>query len=622
MIPFPSIDGDAYRNGLRAFLEGETEAGLERAYEIGRRAMASGVGVLDLALLHWTAILESLPASAVPDPTRTVIHRGGRYLAEALAAYEMALRGFREANTKLHQIASQLERRVDERTRELQGSEERYRRLFHASPLPMWVFDEETLAFLAVNESAVRHYGYTADEFAGMTIRDIRPEQELPALADALKEARERFELGTWRHRKKDGTVISVEVRAHPITFSGRRARLVLVNDITERRQLEDQLRQAQKMEAIGRLAGGIAHDFNNLLSVVLTYSNLLAQGLASDDRMRADLAEIERAGQRAAALTRQLLAFSRQQVLEPRIVDLNEVVLNMDRMLRRLIGEDIELVTRPGSGLRPVRVDPGQIEQVLMNLVVNARDAMPQGGKLTIETANVDLDSAYARDHVGARPGPHILLAVSDTGTGMDKATLARVFEPFFTTKEKGKGTGLGLSTAFGIVSQSGGSIGVASEPGKGTAFRVYLPESRDARGGESPAKTAQPMTLAGNETILLVEDEEQVRTLVRTILGDRGYAVLESQDGDEALRIGAEHSGPIHLLLTDVVLPGMSGRILAEKLAARRVGVKVLYMSGYTDDAAETSRILAPGVHFLQKPITPEALTRKVREVLDAQS
>ncbi len=380
----------------------------------------------------------------------------------------------------------------------------------------------------------------------------------------------------------------------------------------------EEQLRHAQKMEAVGRLAGGVAHDFNNLLSVILTYSTLLMDGLRPGDPIRDDLAEIRKAGERATSLTRQLLAFSRQQVLEPKIVSLDQVITDMGKMLQRLIGEDIELIVRSPPSLGLVKVDKGQVEQVLMNLVVNARDAMPQGGKITIETGDVDLDETYAREHVGVAAGPHVMLAVSDTGTGMDRTTQARIFEPFFTTKEKGKGTGLGLSTVFGIVKQSGGNIWVYSEPGKGTTFKVYFPQISDA--GEPLAKTAPtPMAASrGTETILLVEDEEQVRGIVRAILRREGYEVLEAQGGADALLISEKHPGPIHLLLTDVVMPQMSGRDLAQRLATTRPELKVLYMSGYTDNSIVHHGILEPGIAFLQKPITPQALATKVRDVL----
>ena len=380
----------------------------------------------------------------------------------------------------------------------------------------------------------------------------------------------------------------------------------------------EEQFLQAQKMEAVGRLAGGVAHDFNNLLSVILGYCELMADDPQVEEGVRADVQEIARAGQRASDLTRQLLAFSRQQVLAPAVVELNEILADVEPMLVRLLGEDIELrfVSRPGLG--KVLVDPGQLEQVILNLAVNARDAMPRGGTLTLETDDVELDAAYAAEHPEATPGPHVMLAVTDTGTGMDAATRARIFEPFFTTKEKGKGTGLGLSTVFGIVRQSGGTVWVYSEPGHGTTFKIYLPRTREAVvSSVAPPPDPSPR---GTETVLLAEDDGPLRLLVRTALARLGYQILEAQSADEALLLCARFSGPIHLLLTDVVMPKVGGRELAERLAEQRPDTRVLFMSGYTDDTVVRHGVLAAGIAFLQKPVTPQSLARKVREVLDA--
>jgi two-component system cell cycle sensor histidine kinase/response regulator CckA len=382
----------------------------------------------------------------------------------------------------------------------------------------------------------------------------------------------------------------------------------------------EEQLRQAQKMEAMGSLAGGVAHDFNNLLSIVLSYSELCAEGLQAGDRMREDLQQITEAGLRAAGLTRQLLAFSHQQVLEPVVLDLNVVFGKMEQMLRRLIGEDVEFVSQIGRDLRRIRADVGQVEQVIMNLVVNARDAMPRGGTLTVTTRDVSLDETYASQHVGVKPGAHVLLTVSDTGTGMDRATLARIFEPFFTTKEVGKGTGLGLATVFGIMRQSGGSICVNSELGVGTTFEVYFPMVEGAlsrRRSEAPALDRE--SLFGTETVLLVEDDERVRSLVRAILLKFGYLVLEAHTAGDAFLVSEQHQGVIDLLLTDVVMPRMSGRQLADRLLLARPEMKVLYMSGYTNDAVVRHGVSNSTIAFIQKPITPEPLMRKIREVLN---
>ena len=388
--------------------------------------------------------------------------------------------------------------------------------------------------------------------------------------------------------------------------------------DITDRKRLEDQLRQSQKMEAIGALAGGVAHDFNNLLTVINGYCEIVLADPAVTRSSREMVREIHRAGDRAAALTRQLLAFSRKQVLAPQVLDVNALVREATKMLRRMIGEDIDLTTTLDPGLGRVKADPGQVEQVIMNLVVNARDAMPTGGQLTIETRNVELDAAYVRQHLGVRAGPCILLAVTDTGVGMDAATQAHIFEPFFTTKGPGKGTGLGLSTVFGIVKQSNGHIELYSEPGHGTTFKVYLPLlTEDASTRASPLAILE--VPRGTETILLAEDEEAIRDLARIALQSFGYTLLEAANGEEALRIAAAHPTPIDLLVTDVVMPKLSGQELAERLQKVHPGMKVLYISGYTDDAIVRHRIVAEGVAFLHKPFVPSTLARKVREVLD---
>jgi two-component system, cell cycle sensor histidine kinase and response regulator CckA len=393
---------------------------------------------------------------------------------------------------------------------------------------------------------------------------------------------------------------------------------LGVYTDVTEGRRLEEQLRQSQKMEAVGQLAGGVAHDFNNLLTVINGFGELLLSRLPPGDPSRDLAGQITKAGDRAAALTRQLLAFSRRQVVAPRVLDLNAVVSDLEKMLRRVIGEDVGLAVRLRPGLGRVRADAGQLEQALVNLAVNARDAMPQGGKLSIETADAELDEGYARSHAGVAPGRYVLLAVSDTGHGMTEGVKARIFEPFFTTKGVGKGTGLGLAMVYGIVKQAGGHVEVYSEVGVGTTFKLYLPLAEEEARPSRPSSTPG-LARGGSETVLLAEDEDAVRALTRTVLQGKGYSVLEAADGEGALRVAAAHAGPIHLLVSDVVMPGLGGRGLAERVLALRPGLRVLYLSGYTDDAVVRHGVLHENVNFLQKPFAVAALAQKVREVLD---
>ncbi len=508
----------------------------------------------------------------------------------------------------------------------LHDSEVAHRLLFDASPLPLFVFDVETLAPLAVNEAALLLYGYSHDEFMSINVSDLAVDGRESAQA-RLAASGEEAAAGTSRYRRRDGSQFVAEYTTRALPFAGHRARIAVIKDITAQlmgeealQRTEEQLRQAQKMEAVGRLAGGVAHDFNNVLSVILSYGDLLLAQMNPSEPMREEVLEIAKAGRRAAALTRQLLMFSRQQVLAPKVLDLNEVLTNMDKMLQRILGADVDLVSRLTQPLGSVLVDPSHIEQVIMNLAVNARDAMPIGGKLTMETSNIVLDEAYAHDHLGVKPGPHVMLAVTDTGTGMDKATMGRIFEPFFTTKEAGKGTGLGLSTVFGIVQQSGGSVWVYSEPGHGTTFKIYLPQVDGAVDLARP--TVAPKTLRGSETILLVEDDEQVRTVARGILVRSGYHVIEARNAGEALLHAEKYPGRIHLLLSDVVMPHMSGPELAKRLAQGRPDMSVLCMSGYTDDSIVRHGVLEGRIAFVQKPITPESLTMKVREVLESSA
>jgi PAS domain S-box-containing protein len=419
---------------------------------------------------------------------------------------------------------------------------------------------------------------------------------------------------------KKDGSMFSVSLTSAPLrSASGETVgAVILFRDATERRRLEEQLLHAQKLEAVGRLAGGIAHDFNNLLSVIAGYGELVLADLQEPGPARSRVLEILRATERATGLTRQLLAFGRKQVIEPKVLDLNATAQDAERMLRRLIGEDIDIALKLAPDLGRIRADSGQIEQVIINLAVNARDAMPRGGKLTIETTNVTLDEDAVRGYVDVKPGHYVRLCVSDTGVGMDRETREHLFEPFFTTKEAGRGTGLGLATVYGIVKQSGGHVWVYSEPGWGTTFKVYFPLYGDVTEPGRPALEAGPAP-GGTETILVVEDDEMIRSLIRDILESTGYRVLVADDPESGMKLIGEQE-EIHLLLTDLILPGMSGRELVDKVMELKPEIRVLFMSGYSDEAVARHGILEPGLAFLQKPFSRDALVRKVREVLDS--
>jgi PAS domain S-box-containing protein len=498
---------------------------------------------------------------------------------------------------------------------------------------PSFIFTKDREGrFTLVNEALAEAFGTSVGELLGKTDADLtsNPEELEHFRRDDLEiinglqkkfipeeiitdaSGRQRW-LETFKRPilSKDGSVSQI---------------LGVANDITARKHAEEallrseeQLRQALKMEAVGKLAGGIAHDFNNLLTAITGHSELCLRKLKAEDPLYRRIEQIKKAGDRAGALTRQLLAFSRKQILQPEVLDLNHIVVEMNKMLHRLIGEDINLLLGLAADLGKVKADPNQVEQVLMNLAVNARDAMPTGGKLTIETSNVHLDDDYVGGHVSVPPGQYVLLAVSDTGCGMDAETQARIFEPFFTTKEVGKGTGLGLATVYGIVKQSGGSIWVYSELGRGTTFKVYLPTVEGAVAKPSIDLDSHER-FEGVETVLLVEDEEAVRDMVSEMLGESGYKVLEAKNGREALTLSKQYDGEIHLMLTDVVMPEMSGRELAEQLTPLRQEMKVLYMSGYTDDAIVHHGVLDEGTAFIGKPFSPHSLARKVREVLDA--
>ena len=466
-------------------------------------------------------------------------------------------------------------------------------------------------------------FGYTPEEWLADSEHWVRhvAEEDHP-LVEAAEEncmRAKRFQ-AEYRLKRKDGRIIWVSDNAvfvpgsesHPLMEG-------IIVDITERRVLEDQLQQARRMEAVGRLAGGVAHDFNNLLTIIKGYVELALNRIGGQPELRGNIQQIADAAERAVTLVRQLLAFSRKQVLKPKVLDLNGVVLNMDKMVRRLMSENIEMRTSVEKNLGAVKADPGQIEQVILNLIVNARDAMPDGGKLWIETRNVELDSGMANDQASIKPGLYVMLSVRDTGVGISAETLPHIFEPFYTTKGSSRGTGLGLSTVYGIVKQSGGHIEVASELGKGTTFKVFLPRVEEAAQRPQKAEWAEPATGAGGETILLVEDEPAVRELARTVLSEQGYTVIEAQNSEDAVRLAGRHRSEIHLLLTDVMMPGMSGRDLAKHLTALHPYLRVLYMSGYTHNVIGENGTLEEGLSFLQKPFSPKALTLRVRETLD---
>jgi PAS domain S-box-containing protein len=486
-------------------------------------------------------------------------------------------------------------------------------------PALLWTTDTE-LRFSSAVGAALESLGLRSNELTGKTLFEYFQTKDpefspIAAHKKALRGESVTYEL-EWQRRVFE---------SHVQPFRGSEGELIgvigVALDITDRKHLADQLRQAQKMQAVGELAGGVAHDFNNLLMVVKGHAEMLLERLPKSSTERSNVEQIQTAAERAASLTAQLLAFSRKQVLQPRVLDLNEVVGGMIQMVSRVIGENIELAFMPGARLGSVKADPSQIEQVVLNLVVNARDAMPQGGRLTIETASVELDKNYTVQHAIVEPGPYVMLTVTDTGCGMDAKTQARIFEPFFTTKEQGKGTGLGLATVYGVIKQSGGYIWVYSESGRGTTFKIYLPKITAKVEALTAVKTI-PAPASGSETILFVEDEQSVRELVREYLSARGYSVLEASDGIQALDIAAAHPGAIQLLVTDVVMPRLSGRELASQIATARRDLKVLYISGYTDDSIFRHGVLEGGMEFLQKPFNLRTLAQKIREILDGET
>jgi hypothetical protein len=520
----------------------------------------------------------------------------------------------RRAMTEAHALEER-----DAAALEIRKSEEQYRLLFDFNPHPMWVFDPVTGEFLAVNQAAIDRYGYAQQEFLAMRLEDLRPVEERSVLdVDKNELRRKGLEMygELWRHQRKDGSIIDVEITSQPIPFRGRDARLVLAHDVTDSLKLEQRLRQAQRMEAIGRLAGGVAHDFNNLLMVISSYAQLAGSEADDPKRVTQNLEQVLTAVDRAAQLTKQLLAFSRKQPQELRALDVDSVVSEFSKMFPALLGADIDLRVRPNTSNAHIYADRSQIEQVLMNLVVNARDAMPKGGRLTIETSRSFLEDAYFRQlNLDRHPGDYVMLAVTDTGTGMDAATKARVFEPFFTTKGPGKGTGLGLSTVYGIAKQNNGYVWVYSEIGKGTTFKVYFPLSR--ADSQALVETVTPEgELTGDETVLLVEDEAALRDVATEFLEAKGYQVLSATNAAEALQI-CSNGKKIDLLVTDLVMPGISGKELANRIFEKRPATHIVFMSGYTENHHLVDDLEFPA-EFLQKPFSLSTLAKTIRRAL----
>ena len=543
--------------------------------------------------------------------------------SDAMAAGDLTARVTAAGDDEVGRLSQAFNAMADRVTDEFSArvaAEEQWRLLFSANPYPMWVYDTETLAFLAVNEAAVSRYGWSRDEFLARTLLDIRPEGQHTKLRATLAELSEAAHKSDgWQHRGKDGVPFEVEITSSAVNFDGRPARLVMAHDISQRVVLETQLRQAQKMEAIGRLAGGIAHDFNNSLAVISAYSELLSEDLTSIGHSTTEVTEIRRAAMQASGLTRQLLTFSRRQPTRPVHVDPTLAVEAVERMVRRIIGEDVQVTVRTDAALGTVRIDPGQLEQVLLNLALNARDAMPEGGMLTLTTTSATVDEESIALYGLANPGRYVVISVSDTGSGMTREVRARIFEPFFTTKEVGKGTGLGLATAYGIVSSVGGAISVYSEVGVGSTFRVYLPRSEGSASGVSGEVAAVTTIPRGREIVLLVEDEAAVRAAASNMLQRLGYRVLEADSPTAALAIADDATQAIDMVLSDVVMPKFSGPRLVAALRERRPGLPALLMSGYVGEAVAIREVADASLPLIEKPFSLSALAMAVRGVLD---
>ena len=607
-----------------AYVDIPSRVALRRAHAQEREALILFAGSLALSvLLAW------LLARGISVPVRALTAD-----ANAFVAGETGRRSAVDAGGEIGTLAATFNRMIDtleRRGAELGSSEARYRALFETMPLPMWVYDVVTLRFLEMNEAAIACYGFSREEFLARTVLDIRPEEDRLAFRAALGPSPVGRRNSLHRHRTRAGQPLEMEISSDDLVYGDTPARLVVASDVTERRRMEvalqvsqEQLRQSQKMEAVGSLAGGIAHDFNNLLTAILGYSDLALDEIAPDSAVRSDVVEIRRAALRAAELTHQLLAFSRRQVLKPRTFLLGPAVCPMEKILRRLISENIALELDVDDDTPRIRADPTQLEQVILNLALNARDAMPRGGRLRVCTARTWLTEPRVVSGAPLPAGEYALLEVSDTGTGITPEVRERLFEPFFTTKERGHGTGLGLATVYGIVQQSGGGIDVTSIVDEGTTFSLYFPvaESRsdDEIEDALPDRGAAIAPAQRSDiTILLAEDDDAVRTIAREVLERSGYHVLVASDGLGALALADAHDGEIALLLTDVIMPGMNGRELSEALLRRRPGIRILFASGYTDNVLLDQGVLAPGVRLLDKPFSPALLATRVAEMLE---
>ena len=553
----------------------------------------------------------------------------GNYLKTLPSTVELALKR-KQTEKELQNYHDRLESMVKERTAQLEAEiverkqaedvlqfeRNNLRNIFESIEDGIYIVNQQ-YDIQYVNPVLVKDFGYYEGRKCYEYFHDRDEVCPWCKTQDVLAGKTVRWE---WYSFKNERTYDLIDT---PMTLpDGSIGKLEIFRDITEQKKLEAQFRQAQKMEAIGTLAGGVAHDFNNLLTIIIGNAQIALMNVIKDESLRTGIEEIKKAGDRAAALTRQLLAFSRKQIIQPKVFDLNELLSGTEKMLGRLLGEDVEFLTILEPELWQVDADPGQMEQVIMNLVVNARDAMPMGGKLTVETANADLNENYFREHhIDETPGSYVMLAISDTGSGMDKETREHIFEPFFTTKEVGKGTGLGLSTIYGIVKQNNGFVWVYSEPGQGATFKVYLPEVKKDADLEKKEQTHVD-DLSGSETVLIVEDNDSLRNFAQKVLHIYGYRTLNAENGEDALRVCQAHEGPIHLLLTDVVMPRMGGKKLAERLQPLYPRMKVIYMSGYTDNAIVRHGVLEPGLNFLEKPFTPKGLALKVREAIESEN